>query len=417
MNHSFSKKRSIFNDPIYGFITVSFESIFKIIQHPYFQRLRRVTQLGLTNLVYSGANHTRFQHSIGAMFLMQEALNVLTQKGHDISDEEREAAQIAILLHDIGHGPFSHTLEGKLIPGVSHEEIGLYLFDEINQEMNGKLSLARDILTKQYHKKFMSQLISGQLDVDRLDYLKRDSFYTGVSEGVVNSQRIIKMLNIHEGELVIENKGIYSIEEFILSRRLMYWQVYMHKTVLVAEFLLVKIIQRVKALKHPSLFHTLPDYLVQILQLNEKIEDAEKEKDFVLNNFTLMDDYDIISTIKHWSTHEDYILSNLCKTLINRNLYKIELQNTPFDEDYIQALSQKIKKRFNVSEEELEYLIFSGEVKNYAYNPQSSDIKIKYKNNEVKDIMLASEQFNTIGITKVVNKYYLCYPKSIILNP
>ncbi len=410
MNQPITKHQSIFNDPIYGFITVSSELIFDIIEHPYFQRLRRINQLGLTNLVYSGANHTRFQHSIGAMFLMQEALNVLTQKGHHITDEEREAALIAILLHDIGHGPFSHTLEGKLIPGISHEDITLYFLEELNRKKHGKLTLVKQLFTKQYPKKFLSQLISSQLDVDRLDYLRRDSFYTGVSEGIVNSQRIIKMMNIHDGELVIENKGIYSIEEFILSRRLMYWQVYMHKTVLSAEFLLTKIIQRVKALNTPNLFALLPDYFTQTLKLHQKPQ-SDSALTQTLKHFALMDDYDIISAIKLWSRCDDYILSNLCKSLINRNLYKIELQNTPFDRHYIQTLEEKIQHDFKASKEDLKYLIFDGEVNNYAYNPQSSDIKIQYKNNEVKDIMEASEHFNTIGITKIVNKYYLCYPK------
>ena len=338
-------KRKIINDPIYGFITLPNDLVFDLINHPIFQRLRRIKQLGLTNLVYPGALHTRFHHAIGAMHLMTEALLVLKSKGVNITDEESEAAIIAILLHDIGHGPFSHALEHTIVKGISHEDISMMLMNELNITFKGKLTLAIKIFKGDYSKKYLHQLVSSQLDMDRLDYLKRDSFFTGVSEGVVSSDRIIKMLNVAKGELVIEAKGIYSVEKFLIARRLMYWQVYLHKTVLSAENLLVKILKRAKelSLSGTELFATPALSLFLKNNFNKKDFTSKKE---LLNQFVLLDDYDIMASVKVWTLSDDKILSLLCSSLIDRNLYKIELQNKKFNSSYIKTLQEKIMKKY-----------------------------------------------------------------------
>src|ERR1700751_1028479 len=341
------QKRKIINDPIYGFVTLPAGLIYDLINHPYFQRLRHIKQLGMTNLVYPGALHTRFHHAIGAMYLMTEAIDVLRSKQIDISDEEAEAVSVAILLHDIGHGPFSHALEHTLVQGVSHEDISALLMEKLNQEFKGGLSLAIKIFNDKYKKKFLHQLVSSQLDMDRLDYLKRDSFFTGVSEGVISSDRIIKMLYVKDDELAVEEKGIYSIEKFIIARRLMYWQVYLHKTVVAGENMLVNILKRAKELsnKGEDLFAT-PAFSVFLKNNYSKKDFLSKPE--LLDTFALLDDYDIFSSIKVWTKHPDQILSTLCKSLVERKLFKIELKKEKIEASYKKQLIEKAMKSYKV---------------------------------------------------------------------
>ncbi len=405
-------KRKIINDPIYGFITLPNDLVFDLINHPIFQRLRRIKQLGLTNLVYPGALHTRFHHAIGAMHLMTEALLVLKSKGVTITDEESEAAIIAILLHDIGHGPFSHALEHTIVKGISHEDISMMLMNELNITFKGKLTLAIKIFKGDYSKTYLHQLVSSQLDMDRLDYLKRDSFFTGVSEGVVSSDRIIKMLNVAKGELVIEAKGIYSVEKFLIARRLMYWQVYLHKTVLSAENLLVKILKRAKelSLSGTELFATPALSLFLKNNFNKKDFTSQKE---LLNQFVLLDDYDIMASVKVWTQSDDKILALLCSSLIDRSLYKIELQNTKFSASYIKTLQEKIMKKHKVSKKETEYFVFSNSVINSAYNSSEIKINILYNDGKLLDVAKASDQLNIKMLSKKVTKYFICFPKNL----
>lgn len=407
-----ANKRKIINDPIYGFITLPSELVFDLINHPIFQRLRRIKQLGLTNLVYPGALHTRFHHAIGAMHLMTEALAVLKTKGVKITEKESEAAIIAILLHDIGHGPFSHALEHTIVKGIHHEDISAMLMDELNKTFKGKLSLAIEVFKGEYPKKYLHQLVSSQLDMDRLDYLKRDSFFTGVSEGVVSSDRIIKMLNVANGELVIEAKGIYSVEKFLIARRLMYWQVYLHKTVLSAENLLVKILKRAKelALAGKDLFATPALSLFLKNNYNKKDFTSNKE---LLNQFILLDDYDIMASVKVWVNIEDKILSLLCKNLIDRNLFKIELQNTNFSAAYVKTIKDKATKKYKISGKDLDYFVFNNSVKNSAYNASEIKINILYNNGTLVDVAKASDQLNIKMLSKKVTKYFMCYPKDL----
>lgn len=408
MNSS-SNKRKIFNDPIYGFVSISYEIIFDLIEHPYFQRLRRIKQLGLTNLVYPGALHTRFHHAIGAMHLMELAIEEIRSKGHSITEEEAKAATIAILLHDIGHGPFSHALEHSIVSDVNHEHISQLLMNKLNEEFNGELTLAIKIFQNKYSKKFLHQLVSSQLDMDRLDYLKRDSFFTGVSEGVISSDRIIKMLNVANDHLAIELKGIYSVEKFIIARRLMYWQVYLHKTVLSAETLLVNILKRAKELaqKKVELFAT--PALKTFLYKNYSKTDF-KNNPQLLDTFAILDDYDIMSSIKVWTQHEDYVLSQLCNQLVNRKLFKIEMQSTPFKESKITELKKQLKKTRKLSEKEVGYFVFSGSVSNDAY---TGGIHVLLKDGTAIDLAKASDQLNIDVLSKTVKKYYLCYPKLV----
>lgn len=412
-------KKLLFNDPIYGFIPVNYEIIFRLIQHPYFQRLRRIRQLGLTYLVFPGAMHTRFQHAMGAMYLMGQAIETLRSKGNQISDEEAEAVNIAILLHDIGHGPFSHVLENSIIYGVSHEIISARMMSQLNKEFNGKLSLAIKIFNNKYKKKFLHQLVSSQLDMDRMDYLKRDSFYSGVSEGIVSWERIIIMLNVAKGELAIDAKGIYPVEKFIIARRLMYWQVYLHKTVLAAEMLLVKILKRAKEIvlsPSPSerglggevLFAT-PAF--QFFLYNNITENNFKKNQEVLKKFSQLDDYDIFASIKAWASHSDKILSTLCRDLISRNLSRTEIQDKPFSKKKIAQIKQKVRSRLKLNDKEVEYFVFHDRITNSAYNPKSDKINILFKDSTVKDIVDASDQTNIFALAKPVIKYYLCYPK------
>ena len=399
----------ILNDPIYGFITIRYPIILNLIDHPYFQRLNRIKQLGLSYLVYPGAHHTRFHHAIGCMHLMQNALEVLKVKGIEITEDEELGVLIAILLHDIGHGPFSHALEHTLVHGVTHEDISLLLMDKLNKEFDGKLSLAIKIFTNKYKKKFLHQLVSSQLDMDRLDYLKRDSFYSGVSEGVVSSDRIINMLNVYEDELVIEEKGIYSIEKFIVARRLMYWQVYLHKTVLSAENLLVEILKRAIYLaRNGGDVHCSP---VLKKFLYESYDVSEFEESDILENFTKLDDSDIYSGIKAWCEHSDFTLSSISKSLINRNLPKVLIQREPFEAERIQSLKNQVKESYGITDSEVNHFVISSEIANNAYNALKDKINIKYKDGTIANITEASDNFNIKALTEPVKKYFVCYPK------
>jgi len=404
------KKIKIFNDPIYGFITVQSALIFDIIEHPYFQRLRRITQMGLSYLVYPGAHHTRFHHALGCAFLMQKAVETLRMKEIIISKKEEEALIISILLHDIGHGPFSHALEHSIVEKVTHEEISLKFMELLNQEFDGKLNLAIKIFKGAYHRKFMFQLISSQLDMDRLDYLKRDSFYTGVAEGNINSERLITMLNVHGDQLVIEDKGIYSVEKFIVGRRLMYWQVYLHKTGLAAENVLVRILKRAKELTKTGVYLHSSHALQYFLKVNIS---HDKFDDKVLELFTKLDDYDIVMAIKSWCEHDDFVLSYLCKSIIHRKLPKVEMQSQAFSEKYFKNIKQKVANEFPVSEEELAYLVFKGKVHNQAYNMEKERINILYKNGEIRDIADASDNLSIQALSKMVTKHFICYPKKL----
>ncbi|MEN8928985.1 MAG: HD domain-containing protein [Flavobacteriales bacterium] len=399
----------ILNDPIYGFITIRYPIILKLIDHAYFQRLNRIKQLGLSYMVYPGAHHTRFHHAIGAMHLMQNAIDVLKQKNVEISEEEELGVLIAILLHDIGHGPFSHALEHTLVKGISHEDISILLMNKLNNEFGGELSLSIDIFTNKYKKKFLHQLVSSQLDMDRLDYLKRDSFYSGVSEGVVSSDRIINMLNVHNDELVIEEKGIYSIEKFIVARRLMYWQVYLHKTVLAAESFLVQLLKRAKYLAEKSVeLHASP-VLKKFLYNNYSKADFDSSE--VLEYFTKLDDTDLYSAIKTWADHEDFTLSRISRALINRELPKIIIQKEPFEAVRIENLKKLVMDTYSIGKEEVDYFVFDNYITNNAYNAKKDVINIKFKTGEILNITEASDNFNIQSLTEPVKKYFVCYPK------
>lgn len=402
-------KKKIFNDPVYGFITIQHDIVFDLLSHKYFQRLRNIKQLGLTHLVYPGALHTRFHHALGAMHLMQIALDSLRNKGVLITEEEAKAANIAILLHDIGHGPYSHALENCIVPGVHHEHLSSVFMKKLNEEFNGELTIAIQIFENSYTKKFLHQLVSGQLDMDRLDYLNRDSFYTGVSEGVIGFDRILKMINVVDDELVVEEKGIYSIEKFLIARRLMYWQVYLHKTVIAAEQLLVKILMRAKelSLQGSSLFAS-PAF-TRLLKNNYTLHDFEQDQQ-VLEDFAKLDDHDIYTSIKVWAEDSDPLLAMLCQKLISRELLAIEIQNEPFMQNQIaEQQSIQITKGFQPSD--LPYLVFTGSIINNAYNPMMGSIKIMQKNNQLIDVAKASDGLNIEALSREVEKYYLCFPK------
>ena len=403
-----TNKLKILNDPIYGFIRIPNSLIFDIIEHPSFQRLRRVSQMGFSNLVYPGANHTRFHHALGCLHLMQKTVNVLRVKGINISEQEENALYIAILLHDIGHGAFSHALEHSIVTGISHEEISLKYMHQLNKQFDGQLDLAISVFNGEYHRKFLHQLITSQLDIDRLDYLKRDSFYTGVAEGNISSDRLIAMINVVDNELVIEKKGIYSVEKFLIARRLMYWQVYLHKTSLVAEYMLVNILTRAKELANQGveLFgsSSLKFFLYQKT-------DKNNFDNKVLNLFSELDDYDVLSAIKEWTNHSDKILSKLSLMIVNRNLLKIEMFDEEVSNDHLSNTTSKFLKISKISEEEAKYFVFSGKISNQAYN-KNQPIKIASKNGTIEDIVNASDQLNLQALSKPVNKYFLCYPKN-----
>ena len=401
-------KLKIINDPVYGFIHIPNAFIFDLIEHPFFQRLWRISQMGLSHLVYPGAKHTRFHHALGCMYLMQKAVQTLRHKRITISAQEEEALYIAILLHDIGHGPFSHAMEHSLVEGISHEEISLAFMQELNRIFPEKLSIAIEIFQKKYPKAFMNQLVSSQLDMDRLDYLKRDSFYTGVGEGNINSERIIAMLTVKDDTLIIEEKGIYSIEEFLVARRLMYWQVYLHKTSIGAEFLLIKVLERVKELykegKHLPMTPAL-EFFVQN-HITKELFDSK-----ALQLFAQLDDYDIISGLKQWQYSDDKVLSNLSYRLLNRDLLRVKLYKTPVTEKEVQSLLQKVAKQYDIPLSLAHYFVFTGEISNTAYRKDEQNIFIHTKENQVVDVTIASDQMNLDALATKVTKYYLCSPK------
>ncbi|WP_323788866.1 HD domain-containing protein [Psychroserpens sp.] len=404
-----SNKLKIFNDPIYGFITIPSSQIFDLIEHKYFQRLRRITQMGLSYLVYPGANHTRFHHAIGCMHLMQKAINVLRFKDVTISEEEEQALYSAILLHDIGHGPFSHAMEHSIVNGVSHEEISLLFMEKLNKEFNGSLTLAIKIFKGDYERPFLCELISSQLDMDRADYLKRDSFYTGVAEGNVNSERLITMLNVENDRLVVEEKGIYSVEKFLVARRFMYWQVYLHKTGLVAEQLLTRVLKRAKELTNSGI--ELPSSKALRYFLSNEVS-IENFNDATLETFSKLDDTDIVSAMKEWQYHDDFVLSNLCEMIINRNLLKIKLKNKPIKPKLLETHLTDLIEKHNISKDEAQYFVFIDSISNQAYQSKMQAIKILQKSGKVVDITKASDQFNIKALSKPVTKYYICFPKT-----
>lgn len=403
-----SNKLKIFNDPIYGFITIPNELIFDLIQHKYFQRLRRITQMGLSYLVYPGAHHTRFHHALGCMHLMQKAIQTLKFKGVNISEEEEQGLLIAILLHDIGHGPFSHAMELAIVNGVSHEDISLLFMQHLNKEFNGSLTLAIDIFKKQYPRKFMNQLVSSQLDMDRADYLKRDSFYSGVAEGNINSERIITMLNVKNDELVVEEKGIYSVEKFLVGRRLMYWQAYLHKTSVVAEQLIIRILKRAKELKKEGAELYAGSAFTYFLS---NTIDKNNFDVTLLDKFARLDDYDIVAALKEWRYDNDFVLRNLCAMILDRHLLKIKYRKKIVPFEKLEERKQTIINTYGITPKEAEYFVFNGAVTNQAYNKDSQQIYILTKSGKVIDVIEASDQLNLKALAKPVVKYYWCYPK------
>jgi len=405
-------KKKIINDPVYGFITIPSDLVYDLIQHPYVQRLRYIKQLGMTHLVYPGALHTRFHHALGAMHLMGLALETIKSKGQAISYQEEEAVTIAILLHDIGHGPFSHALEHTIVDGVSHEHISTLLMDNLNREFDGKLGLALEIFNNRYHKKFLYQLVSGQLDLDRMDYLNRDSFFTGVSEGVISFDRIIKMLDVFDDQLVVEEKGIYSIEKFLIARRLMYWQVYLHKTVIAAEQMLVKILERAKELSGEgrNLFAS-PCFSYFLKNSISKEEFKNDPRN--IERFTKLDDNDIFTSIKVWVNDEDIILSTLCSHLISRNLYQVEITNEPPLIEIINDLADKVTDEYEISDDDTSYFVFTDTIKNKAYSVGDGSIKIVMKDGSIQDIAKASDNSNLESLARTVQKHILCYLKEL----
>ncbi len=404
-------KLKIFNDPIYGFITIPNALIYDLIQHPYFQRLRRISQMGLSYLVYPGANHTRFHHAIGCMHLMQKAVDNLRFKGTKISPQEENALYIAILLHDIGHGPFSHAMERSIVEDVHHEAISLLFMNQLNVEFNGQLTLAIQVFKGEYNRKFMLQLISSQLDMDRMDYLKRDSFYSGVSEGNINSERLIQMMNVVDDVLVIEEKGIYSVEKFLMSRRLMYWQVYLHKTSLVAELILTKILKRAKELTQKGVHLPCSAPLTFFMENKVTITTFDAE---TLDLFAQLDDFDIISALKSWQKQDDFILSSLSKMIVNRDLLKIKLTSEKVTIEELQPLKERFATANNISLLETNYFIFNGKIKNQAYSKEAEPIRILNKDKTIEDVVDASDQLNLKSLSKSVTKYYSCFPKQLL---
>ena len=406
-------KKKIINDPVYGFISIPTELIFDLIEHPYFQRLRYIKQLGMTHLVYPGALHTRFHHALGAMHLMKLSIETLRSKGHSITEEEEEAVTIAILLHDIGHGPFSHALENTIVEGISHEDISTLLMNKLNKQFGGKLDIAISIFNGTYKKGFLHEMVSSQLDMDRLDYLNRDSFFTGVSEGVISSDRIIKMLNVKDDHIVIEEKGIYSVEKFLIARRLMYWQVYLHKTVIAAEQLLVKILERSRelALSGANLFATpaLNHFLA-----NTVTREAFMNSDEHLETFTQLDDTDILSAVKVWALNDDFVLAKLCSDFVHRKLFHVDITNEPIDEKKIADLTEKAVKKYNITTKQALYFVFADTIRNNAYRPGDGNIRILMKDGAIKDIAAASDNSNLEALAKTVKKYILCFSKDLV---
>lgn len=407
-----TNKLKIFNDPIYGFISIPSELIYDLIQHRYFQRLRRISQMGLSYLVYPGAHHTRFHHALGCMHLMQKAVATLRQKAVEISADEEQALYIAILLHDIGHGPFSHAMEHSIV-NIHHEDISLLFMNRLNAEFNGELSLAIEVFKGNYKRNFLHQLISGQLDMDRMDYLKRDSFYSGVAEGNINSERLIQMINVVDDSLVIDEKGIYSVEKFLVARRLMYWQAYLHKTSIVAEQMLMKTLQRAKELT--ELGQVLRCGSVFSYFLENKI-DEHNFNDQILEKFAQLDDFDVVSAIKEWQNADDYVLSNLSLMIINRDLLKIEISTDKIPKDRLSELQKMLCEKEQISAKEAKYFIFKGKISNKAYDKTSEPILILHKNGQTEDLIFASDKSYLKSLSEEVSKYYLCYPKLVREN-
>ena len=410
-----TNKRKIINDPVYGFINIPSDFIYDIIEHSWFQRLRNIKQLGLTNFVYPGANHNRFQHALGALHLMSMALATLKSKGVQISNDEEEAAYLAILLHDIGHGPFSHALEETIIEGIDHENVSLFLINKLNEFYSGKLTLAMEILFGKYPRMFLHELVSSQIDMDRLDYLRRDSFFTGVIEGSVSSERIIRMLNVSNDSLVVDEKGIYSLEKFLFARRLMYWQVYMHKTVVSAESLLVRLLNRARELatSGTEIFATpaLGFFLNNKVEKQDLLNADRFATDILAEHFVSLDDSDILIAAKYWANHSDKTLSNLAGRLIHRNLFAIEFSNEPFSDERIESLKKIVEKDMGIGEAESKFFVYSGDVFNLPYTPEFYEIKILLKNGKTDVISSVSDIFSNKFISEKIIKYFLCYPK------
>lgn len=403
-----SYERKIINDPVFGFIHIPKGLLYNLVCHPLMQRLTRIKQVGLSSVVYPGAQHTRFQHSLGAFFLMSEAVQHLKAKGNFIFDSEAEAVQAAILLHDIGHGPFSHVLEDTLVQGISHEEISLMLMERINQEMNGQLTLAIQIFKDEYPKRFLHQLVSGQLDMDRLDYLRRDSFYSGVTEGNIGSARIIKMLDVRDDHLVVEAKGIYSIENFLTARRLMYWQVYLHKTSVAYEKMLISTLRRAKELASQGveLFASpaLHYFLYQDID-----RDAFLSRPESLENFIQLDDNDIWTSLKVWCQHPDKVLATLSQGMVNRHVFKVEIFTEPIGEERKLKLAEQIARHLNITLQEARYFIATPSIEKNMYDPADDSIDIVYNDGTIKSISEASDMLNISLLSKKVKKHYLCY--------
>lgn len=405
-----TNKLKIFNDPIYGFIGTPNELIFNLIAHPYFQRLRRISQMGLSFMVYPGAHHTRFHHALGSMHLMRQAIRVLRFKEVEITKEEETGLLAAILLHDIGHGPFSHALEHSLVLETSHEAISLRFMEVLNLKFNDALTTAISIFKGEHTKKFLNQLVSSQLDMDRLDYLKRDSFYTGVTEGNISSERMITMLNVYNNELVVEEKGIYSVEKFLMARRFMYWQVYLHKTSLVAEQLLIKVVHRAKQLLNNGESLNCSRPLLYFLEQSNSSDFDEA----TLNLFSQLDDVDILAALKLWQSHSDFVLSKLSDMLLNRNLLHIKIKSKPIDEIRVSEKRTWVKQNYDLADHELNYFVFTGLISNQAYNESSQNINILRKNGKLTDVAKASDHLNLKTLSKKVTKYYVCYPKESV---
>ncbi|RIV46116.1 HD domain-containing protein [Flagellimonas pelagia] len=405
-----TNKLNVFNDPIYGFIGTPNELIFRLISHPYFQRLRRISQMGMSYMVYPGAHHTRFHHALGSMHLMTKAIQVLKVKEVEITPEEENGLLCTILLHDIGHGPFSHALEGFVVKDLSHEKLSLQFMMELNKEFDGKLDVAISIFKGDYPKPFLNQLVSSQLDMDRLDYLKRDSFYSGVTEGNINSERLISMLNVVDGNLVVEEKGIYAVEKFLMARRFMYWQVYLHKTGLVAEQLLVRIMQRARLLLAQGSMLPASRPLLFFLNQNEPIS-FDKE---ILETFAQLDDVDILGALKGWQSHEDFVLSKLCSMILDRRLLHIKIKKQPVEPQKMNEKLSGVVQKYDLSAEEAANFVFQGEISNKAYNQKQQAIYILKKNGRITDVLKESDQLSLKALSKTVTKYYSCYPKEAV---
>ena len=406
-----NNKLKIFNDPIYGFITIPNTLIFDLIAHRYFQRLRRISQMGLSCLVYPGAHHTRFHHALGCLHLMQNAIRILRFKGVKISNLEENGLYVAILLHDIGHGPFSHAMEHSIVENFSHESISLKFMEVLNIEFYGELDTAISMFKGEYPRRFFGQLISGQLDIDRSDYLKRDSFYTGVSEGNINSERLISMMNVIDDDLVIEEKGIYSVEKFLMARRLMYWQVYLHKTSLVAEQMIMRVLKRAKDLTLMNVKLETSSALSFFLNNSCDVTNFNTAS---LNQFSLLDDYDVMSALKSWQFHRDFVLSNLSKMILNRTLLKIKFKNSPVSDSKVEVMTQKMMETHKLSSKEAAYFVFNGSVSNLAYDQKQGGLKILYKNGKVKEVISASDHLSLKVLSKTVTKHYICFPEDIL---